>query len=53
MASRAAISYGPCGRKLKLEITYVSGEEIDKIVADVLSIPQKVKDNLQFLSQAK
>ena len=39
--------------KLKLEITYVSGEEIDKIVADVLSIPQKVKDNLQFLSQAK
>jgi hypothetical protein len=39
--------------KLKLEITYVSGEEIDKIVAEVLSIPQKVKDNLQFLSQAK
>jgi len=39
--------------KLKLEITYVSGEEIDRIVADVLSISQKVKDNLQFLSQAK
>ena len=39
--------------KLKLDITYVSGEEIDKIVADVLSISQKVKDNLQFLSQAK
>ena len=39
--------------KLKLEITYVPGEEIDKIVAEVLSIPPKVKDNLQFLSQAK
>jgi len=39
--------------KMKLEITYVSGEEIDKIVAEVLSIPPKVKDNLQFLSQAK
>ena len=39
--------------KLKLDITYVSGEEIDKIVAEVLSIPPKVKDNLQFLSQAK
>ena len=39
--------------KLKLEITYVSGEEIDKIVSEVLSIPPKVKENLQFLSQAK
>ena len=39
--------------KLKLDITYVSGEEIDKIVGEVLSIPPKVKDNLQFLSQAK
>lgn len=39
--------------KLKLDITYVSGEEIDKIVAEVLSIPPKVKDNLQFLNQAK
>ena len=39
--------------KSKLDITYVSGEEIDKIVADVLSISPKVKENLQFLSQAK
>jgi hypothetical protein len=39
--------------KLKLDITYVSGEEIDKIVADVLSISPKVRENLQFLSQAK
>ena len=39
--------------KSKLDITYVSGEEIDRIVAEVLSIPPRVKDNLQFLSQAK
>jgi tripartite-type tricarboxylate transporter receptor subunit TctC len=39
--------------KSKLDITYVSGEEIDKIVDEVLSIPPKVKENLQFLSQAK
>jgi len=39
--------------KSKLDITYVSGEEIDKIVADVLSISPKVRENLQFLSQAK
>jgi hypothetical protein len=36
-----------------LSITYVSGEEIDKIVGDVLSMPSKVKENLQFLTQAK
>ncbi|HSE86692.1 MAG TPA: hypothetical protein VLJ79_10755 [Candidatus Binatia bacterium] len=39
--------------KSKLDITYVSGEEIDKIVDEVLSIPPKVKENLRFLSQAK
>jgi tripartite-type tricarboxylate transporter receptor subunit TctC len=39
--------------KSKLDITYVSGEEIDKIVGEVLAIPPKVKENLQFLSQAK
>jgi tripartite-type tricarboxylate transporter receptor subunit TctC len=37
----------------KLDISYVSGEEIDKIVSEVLSISPKVKENLQFLSQAK
>jgi tripartite-type tricarboxylate transporter receptor subunit TctC len=40
-------------KKSKLDITYVSGEEIDKIVAGVLAISPKVKENLQFLSQAK
>ncbi|HEX9455410.1 MAG TPA: hypothetical protein VGA27_13640 [Candidatus Binatia bacterium] len=39
--------------KLKLEMTYVSGDEIDKIVNEVLTIPAKVKENLQFLSQTK
>jgi tripartite-type tricarboxylate transporter receptor subunit TctC len=39
--------------KSKLDIIYVSGEEIDRIVAEVLSISPKVKENLQFLSQAK
>ena len=39
--------------KSKLDITYVSGEEIDRIVGEVLSISPRVKENLQFLSQAK
>jgi tripartite-type tricarboxylate transporter receptor subunit TctC len=39
--------------KSKLDITYVSGEAIDKIVGEVLSISPKVKENLQFLSHAK
>jgi tripartite-type tricarboxylate transporter receptor subunit TctC len=37
----------------KLDITYVSGEEIDKIVAEVLSVSPKVKENLQFFTQMK
>jgi len=36
-----------------LEISYVSGEESEKIVNGVLSISPKIKENLQFLSQAK
>lgn len=39
--------------KMKLDITYVSGEEIEKIVNEVLSISPKVRENLQFLVQAK
>ena len=39
--------------KFKLDIAYVSGEEIDRIVGEVLSISPRVKENLQFLSQAK
>jgi hypothetical protein len=31
----------------------VSGEEIEKIVNEVLSISPKIKENLQYLSQAK
>jgi len=39
--------------KIKLDIIYVSGEEIEKIVNEVLSISPKVRENLQFLVQAK
>ena len=39
--------------KSKLDITYVSGDEAEKRVGEVLSISAKVRDNLQFLSQAK
>jgi hypothetical protein len=39
--------------KAKLDVTYVSGEDIEKIVNGVLSISPKVKEDLQFLSQAK
>jgi tripartite-type tricarboxylate transporter receptor subunit TctC len=39
--------------KARLDITYVSGEEIEKIVNEVLSISPKVRENLQFLTQAK
>lgn len=39
--------------KAKLDVTYVSGEDIEKIVNDVLSISPQVKADLQFLSQAK
>jgi tripartite-type tricarboxylate transporter receptor subunit TctC len=39
--------------KLRLEITYVSADEIDKLVNEVLTIPPKVRENLQFLSQSK
>jgi tripartite-type tricarboxylate transporter receptor subunit TctC len=52
-ASLADPDFTAQANKSKLDITYVSGEEIDKIVADVLSISPKVKENLQFLSQAK
>jgi tripartite-type tricarboxylate transporter receptor subunit TctC len=39
--------------RLRLDITYVSPEEIDKWVNEVLTIPPTVKENLQFLSQSK
>lgn len=39
--------------KMKLDITYVSPEEIDKLVNEVLSVSPKVRENLQFLSQTK
>lgn len=36
--------------KLKLDITYVSGEESEKWVDEVLSLPPKMKEELKFLS---
>jgi tripartite-type tricarboxylate transporter receptor subunit TctC len=39
--------------KLKLDITYVSPEEIDKLVNEVLTVSPTVRENLQFLSQTK
>jgi len=39
--------------KSKLDITYVSGEEAERIVGEVLAISPRVRENLQFLSQAK
>jgi len=39
--------------KSKLDIIYVSGEEAEKRMGEVLSISAKVRDNLRFLSQAK
>jgi tripartite-type tricarboxylate transporter receptor subunit TctC len=40
-------------QKSKLDIAYVSGEEAEKLVSEVLSISPKVRENLQFLTQAK
>jgi tripartite-type tricarboxylate transporter receptor subunit TctC len=39
--------------KLKLDITYVSGEEAAQLANEVLSISPKVRENLQFLLQTK
>jgi tripartite-type tricarboxylate transporter receptor subunit TctC len=39
--------------KLKLDIAPVSGEECEKLVDEVLSIPPKVKENLSYLSSVK
>jgi tripartite-type tricarboxylate transporter receptor subunit TctC len=40
-------------KRLRLDITYVSPEEIDRWVNEVLNIQPKVRENLQFLSQSK
>jgi hypothetical protein len=36
-----------------LDITYVSGEEAEKFAGEVLGISPTVRENLQFLAQAK
>lgn len=40
-------------KKSKLEITYVSGEEIEGYVKEILAIPPKAKEKLQFLVTRK
>jgi tripartite-type tricarboxylate transporter receptor subunit TctC len=39
--------------KAKLDITFVSGEEAERLVAEVLAIAAKVKENLQFLTGSR
>ena len=39
--------------KSKLDITFVSGEEAERIVGEVLAISPQVRESLQFLTQAK
>lgn len=40
-------------KKSKLDITYVSGVEAEKMVAAVLGMAAQVRENLKFLTQAK
>jgi tripartite-type tricarboxylate transporter receptor subunit TctC len=40
-------------KKSKLDITYVSGAEAEKLAEAVLSMAPKVRENLQFLTQAR
>ena len=40
-------------KKSKLIINYVSGEQIDKYVADILATPARAKENLSFLVPKK
>ena len=40
-------------KRLRLDIDYVSGEEIEKLVNEVLSISPKVKERLNYLSSVK
>jgi hypothetical protein len=39
--------------KLKLDITYVSGEESEQLVNQVLSVTPKVRENLGYISSVK
>ena len=36
-------------KKAKLVITYVSGPEVEQLVAKIVNMPQKVKESLSFL----
>lgn len=40
-------------RKSKMPISYVSGPEIEKLVAQILTLPPKAKENLQFMVRVR
>ncbi len=40
-------------KKSQLTIEHVSGEEIEKLVAEILNTPPRIKDGLQFLTRKK
>lgn len=36
-------------KKSKFDVTYISGEEVEKYVEEIMTIPPKAKEKLQFL----
>jgi hypothetical protein len=52
MKERSKVEF-PMQRGFDLDITYVSPDEISTLVDEMLPVPPKVRENLQFLSQSK
>jgi tripartite-type tricarboxylate transporter receptor subunit TctC len=52
-ATLADPEFAALATKSKLDITYVSGDDAERLVEEVLSISPQVKHNLQFLVQAR
>ena len=46
----ADADYAAQANKLKLDVKYVSGEEAEKWVSEVLSISPKMREELKYLS---
>ncbi len=40
-------------KKAKLVVTYVAGEKVEKLVNEILSMPQDIKVSLEFLVRKK
>jgi hypothetical protein len=45
--------YNADAEKSKLTVDYVSGEEVEKFVADIYAIPAQVKERLSFTIRKK